>query len=302
LDNRQPNFFQLWFQAIRFPSLTASLIPVMLGGGFAIMDRAFNGKHFLLALVGGMLVQAGANLFNDYFDYRSGADNADSLFGGNVIQQGLLSPRQVYLGGVVSFAAALLIGLYFVMTVGFGILWFGLTGLLLAYFYTGGPYPLAYRALGELVVFYAMGPFMVLGAYFVQVGTLRSIVFLGAVPIGLLVASTLYANNLRDRDLDRLVGKRTIANLLSETSAKKALSGLIYSAYLIQIILTLSGLLPWFSLLTLLTVPLAYNIVRKTWQSSSPLELNLVLGLTVLLHLLYGIAYTLGLFFSTWFI
>lgn len=274
----------------------------MLGGGFAIMDRAFNGTHFLLALLGGMLMQAGANLFNDYFDNKSGADRYDTLSAGKVIQQGLLTPGQVYRGGIICFAIALLIGIYFIMNMGFGILWFGLTGLLLAYFYTGGPYPFAYRALGELVVFYAMGPFMVLGAYYVQVGTMRSIVFLGAVPIGLLVVATLHANNLRDREQDPLVGKRTMANLLSETVAKKTLGVFIYSAYLIQVILTLTGWLPWFSLLTLLTIPLAINIMRKTRQSTRPLELNLVLGLTVLLHLLYGVTYTLGLFLSTLFV
>lgn len=298
LDNRQANFFQIWFQAIRFPTLTSSLIPVMLGGAFAIIDRAFNGTYFLLALLGGMMIQAGTNLFNDYFDHKSGLDGIDTL-SSSCIQKGLLPPKKVYLGGILFFLLSIVIGVYFIMKVGTGILWFGIPALLLGYFYTGGPYPFAYRALGELVVFYAMGPFMVLGAYFVQVGMFRSAVFLGAVPIGLLVTAIYHANNLRDREQDRIVGKRTMANMLSEKTAKISLAIMIYGAYVVQLILMATHLLPWQSAVTYLTLPLAINITQKTRKSSEPLELNLVMGLAVLLHLLYGIAYTLGLFLSS---
>lgn len=298
MDNRKVNLFQVWFQAVRVPTMTASLIPVMLGGAFAVMDRAFQSIPFLLALLGSMLIQAGTNLFNDYFDYKTGADRPDSLSSSGVIQKGWLTAPQVYRGGVVCFALAGLIGLYLAAKIGGTVLWFGLIGLFLGYFYTGGPFPLAYRALGELAVLLAMGPLLVLATYFVQVGMLRWNVFWGAVPVGLLATAILHANNLRDRDYDPTVGKTTLANLLSEKGAKHELAVIVTAAYTVQAILVVAGMLPPLSLVTLLSLPLAVTVVRRAWQSGTPLEMNLVLGLAVLLHLLYGMSYALGLFSS----
>lgn len=299
MDKSPGNTVQIWFQAIRFPSLTAGLIPVMLGGAYAVMDRAFQSVPFLLALLASMLIQAGTHLFNDYFDHKSGADVSDSLLPSSVIQQGLLTPRQVYRGAVVCFALSLILGICLAKLAGVQILWFGLLGLVLGYCFTGGPFPFSYRALGEVAVFFAMGPLMVLAAYYAQVGMLRWTVFLGSLPVGFLAAAILHTNNLRDRDHDPSVGKITLANLLSDKGAKLELTLLVISSYIVQVILTLSHVLPWLSLVSFLSLPLAVTIIKRTWTSTTLLEMNLVLGLTVLLQLLYGIAYTLGLFSST---
>ncbi|WP_018132304.1 1,4-dihydroxy-2-naphthoate octaprenyltransferase [Effusibacillus pohliae] len=302
MEKRQVSLFQVWFQAIRFPSLTASLIPVMLGGAFAVMDRAFQTVPFLLALLASNLLHAGANLFNDYFDSKTGADAADSLCASGVIQKGWLTPQQVYQGGVVCFVLASLLGAYLVTRVGSGMLWFGLIGLLVGYCYTGGPFPLAYRGLGELAAFVGMGPLLVLATYYAQMGMMRWTVFGGSIPIGLVAAAMLHANNLRDREHDRLVGKITLANLLSEKGAKQELTVLVFAAYAIQILLVSAGTLPKLSLITLLSLPVAVQVIRKAWTSATPLEMNLVVGLTVLLHLVYGTAYALGLFGSVLFL
>ncbi|GAX88837.1 1,4-dihydroxy-2-naphthoate octaprenyltransferase [Effusibacillus lacus] len=300
MDNRQSNLFQIWFQAIRFPSLTAGLIPVMLGGAFAVIDRAFQSVPFLLALLGSMLLQAGTHLLNDYYDDLSGADRGEFVTG-NAIQRGLLTPKQVYMAGLICFLLALLPGLYLVTKVGSGVLWFGLAGFILGYCYSGGPFPLAYRGFGEPAVFLAMGPLLVLATYFVQVGTIRWSVLLGSIPAGLLAAAILHTNNLRDREQDPSVGKITLANLLTENNAKLTLAGLLAAAYAIQAILVLFGVIPLLALLPLLTLPIAVRVIRRAWTSQTPLEINLVLGLTVLLQLLFGMAYALGLFASVLF-
>ncbi|MFC4768093.1 prenyltransferase [Effusibacillus consociatus] len=126
----------------------------------------------------------------------------------------------------------------------------------------------------------------------------RWTVFWGAIPIGLLAAAMLHANNLRDREHDPLVGKMTLANLRSEKRAKQELTILVLSAYFMQAVLVAMGILPLLSSISLLSLPLAFTIIRRTAKSKTPLELNLVLGLTVLLHLLFGMSHAMGLFSS----
>jgi 1,4-dihydroxy-2-naphthoate octaprenyltransferase len=270
----------------------------MLGGAFALIDRVFLSVPFLLALLASMLIQAGTNLFNDYFDHKSGADSSESMLPCGVIQAGLLTPNQVYRGALVCYGLALLPLMYLAARIGMEVMWFGLLGLLLGYFYTGGPFPFAYRALGEFVVIFALGPLLALSVYYVQVGIVQWDVFWGAIPVGILAAAVTHVNNLRDREHDASVGKITLANLLSDKAAKLEMTFLVFAAYLLQIVLAAVHIVPRLSLITLLSLPLALTVVRRTWTSTSVLEMNLVLGLTVLLHLLYGMAYTLGLFSS----
>lgn len=298
LDNTPPKTLQIWFRALRLPSLTSSLIPVMLGGAYALIDRAFHVLPFLMALVGAMVIQAGTYLLNDYFDYKSGVDYEDPLYSSGVIKNGWLSPAQVLRGGVACYVLAALFGLYFALKIDVSVFWFGLFGLLLGFLYTGGPFPLANKALGEIAVFLAMGPLMVLGTYFVEVGIVRWEVFAGSIPVGLLAAAVTYTNNLRDREHDVKVDKLTIANMLSEPAAKRGLAVLLLTTYLIQFIFVYVGLISWYTLITAVALPVMVGVIRKTAQAQTPLEVNLVLGLTVLLQLLFGVLYTLGLFVS----
>jgi 1,4-dihydroxy-2-naphthoate octaprenyltransferase len=289
---------QIWFRALRLPSLTSSLIPVMLGGAFALIDRAFHVLPFLMALVGAMVVQAGTYLLNDYYDHKSGVDYEDPQYSSGVIRNGWLTPVQVLRGGFACYILAALFGVYFTLEIDARVIWFGLIGLVLGFLYTGGPFPLANKALGEVAVFLAMGPLMVLGTYFVEVGIVRWQIFAGSVPIGLLAAAVTYTNNLRDRQHDVKVGKITIANVLSESAAKRGLTLLLLFTYLIQFLLVYSGIISWYTLITAIALPVMVGVIRKTGQAKTPLELNLVLGLTVLLQLLFGVLYTLGLFIS----
>ena len=122
----------------------------------------------ILALVGAMAIQAGTNLINDYYDFRSGADSEQSLGPSMVIQRGLLSADQVWRGGIAAFAIGALIGLVLVYQCGWPILAIGVPSIAAGYFYTASPVSLAYVALGELTVFIFMGPAIVVGSYFVM--------------------------------------------------------------------------------------------------------------------------------------
>src|SRR5260370_6917341 len=91
----------VWLQAVRAPSLTAAVMPVLLGTCVAARDGYFSGVRLILALLGAMAIQAGTNLINDYYDFQKGADSPDSLGPSLAIQQGKLSPPEVCWGGAV---------------------------------------------------------------------------------------------------------------------------------------------------------------------------------------------------------
>ena len=122
----------------------------------------------MLALLGSVAIHAGTNLVNDYFDHVKGTDNEESLGQSGVIQRGLLSARAVLTGGIVAFAIGAAIGLVITAHDGWPVLALGVASVAAGYFYTASPFSLAYRGLGEAVVFVFMGPVIVLGSYYVQ--------------------------------------------------------------------------------------------------------------------------------------
>src|SRR5258708_33995937 len=109
-----PSAFSTWIQAIRAPSLSAAAIPVLLGVAVAARDGFFAPGRLVLALIGAMAIQAGTNLINDYYDFKSGADSEQSLGPSMVIHRGLLTPEQVWRGGVVAFAFGAMLGMVLV--------------------------------------------------------------------------------------------------------------------------------------------------------------------------------------------
>ena len=291
----RPGPARVWFQAIRPWSFAASVVPVAVGTGCAMLTGQFSPSAFLLCLVGGVALQAGTNLVNDYYDWRQGADHSGSLGPSRVIQQGWLSPREVLAGGVGFFGFAALCGLVLTGMAGWPILLLGLIGVPLAYGYTAPPLKLAYRGLGELNVFFLMGPVMVLGGVLVH-GTAGVRAALAAsVPVGLLVASILHANNIRDLDDDRRLGKRTIATLVGLRWAKREFDALVFGAYAVLVGAVALRRLPLTALLPLLSLPLAVRAHRTVSEETEPTRLAPAVRQAATLHLYFGLLLTLGL-------
>jgi 1,4-dihydroxy-2-naphthoate octaprenyltransferase len=196
---------------------------------------------------------------------------------------------------VVAFAIATLLGLIVVAATSWLILALALASLAVAYLYTGGPKPLGYVALGEPAVFLFMGPVMVAGAYYVLTERVTWPAFVVSLPVGLLVAAILHANNVRDINLDRAAGKRTLATALGRRAAAREYDLLVFGAY--PAILLLVALEPplWPTLAALATVPIAVRLARLEATATDPATLNLVLRKTAGLHLRVGLLLTGGL-------
>jgi len=288
-----------WFAALRPVSFTASIIPVVVGTAIAAQEE-FHALLFVLALLGSVAIHAGTNLVNDYFDHVKGTDNMESLGQSGVIQRGMLPARAVLLGGVVAFVAGAAIGLTIATMVGWPVLALGIASVLAGYFYTASPFSLAYRGLGEAVVFVFMGPVIVMGAYYVQTEAFAWEAFVASVPIGLLVAAILHANNVRDIENDRRNNKWTLAALAGRPLADYEFIALTLGAYAVVIVMAIAGSAPWPVLVTLLTLPLAVRLVRFEMSQTSPRALNAVLAQTAGLHMLFGALLAFGFAVAVW--
>lgn len=293
-ETRMQHYARTWWRAMRPWSYTAAIIPVLLGSSIAAVAGTVDVWLLFLTLIGSVAIQGGTNLINDYYDYQKGTDRPGSIGTGDAILQGALTPRQVFAGGLVAFALGAVIGLYLVSVSGPLILWIGIASLAVGFFYTAGPFALAYHGLGELAVFIFMGPVIVAGSYYVQRQDAPLGVVLAALPVGFLVAAILHANNLRDLDGDRRSGKRTLATILGRAGARTELYVLLIGAYVVLSALVVAGITPWPTLLGLVTLPVAVRLMRIAAAESEPARLQPIVPLAAQLHLQTGVLMIVG--------
>jgi 1,4-dihydroxy-2-naphthoate octaprenyltransferase len=272
--------------------------PVLVGTALAGFHHIFHPLRFLAALVGAMFIQVGTNLSNDYSDARRGADTEDRLGPVRVTAGGLVPPRSVLIATYISFGVAVLLGIYLVVVAGWQLLLVGVASILAGVLYTGGPRPYGYEGLGELFVFLFFGIVAVAGSYFVQVKHLQWEAFALAVPVGLLAASILVVNNVRDIETDRRAGKRTLAVRLGRTRTRSLFAAMVYLAYLLAPVTWLFGPLTAWVMLPWLTLPIAARIVRLVRNHVDGQSLNQALAQTGMLQLAFCTLLSAGLLLS----
>lgn len=294
-----PDSVRNWFMATRPFSFTASIVPVLLGTLLAASDGSFSMGLLVLVLFASVLVHAGSNLVNDYFDFVRGADKPAALGRGGFIQRGLIAPRAIFYFGLALFAVATVIGFIIVYLVGWPVMLFALPSLAAAYLYTGGPKPLGYVALGEATVFLFMGPVMITGSYYVQSGTVSWPSVLLSIPVGLLVTAILQANNIRDIADDTEAGKRTLATYIGRRWANREYIVLLFGAYVSIAVIAVWGFLPAGALIVFLTLPRALEVARIVLRRDEARALNAALRQTAGLHLQFGMLLSGVLLVST---
>lgn len=207
-----PSALKTILAAARPKTLPAAIVPVWAGCVLAWkLTGAFDLWLAVCTLGGALAIQIATNFFNDAIDARNGADTAARLGPVRVTASGQMSPRTVLRWGVTFLAIAAAFGAVLVYARGWPILAIGMPSLFLAFGYTGGPFPLAYRGLGELFVVLFFGFVAVVGTVFVQTAGWHPEALLLGGQIGLLSAVLISINNLRDREEDAGSGKRTLA-------------------------------------------------------------------------------------------
>lgn len=268
-------------------------MPVLAGSAMAFAMGAFDRAASALALVCAVFIQIATNYFNDAIDHAKGADTAERLGPVRATSAGLLSPRAMIAGGVVCLVIAAVLALPLVLHGGWPILTLGVASLVLAYAYTGGPFPLAYLGLGEIFVVLFFGVFAVAGTFFLNTLGISAGAVLAGWQIGIHSSVLLAVNNLRDLETDRAANKRTLAARFGLTFARRENATLVIAPFVLGILWLPLGFF-WAFLLPLMTLPLAWWLARACLAAHPARETNQLLAQAAALHASFGLLLVLA--------
>ncbi|GAA0325864.1 1,4-dihydroxy-2-naphthoate polyprenyltransferase [Bacillus carboniphilus] len=291
--------FKVWWQLLRPHTLTAGFVPVTIGTALALQDGEFNVLLFLAMLIASLLIQAATNMFNEYYDYVRGLDNENSVgIGGAIVRDGV-KPKTVLTIALSFFGIATLLGVYICMESSWWIAVIGLVCMLIAYLYTGGPYPIAYTPFGEIVSGLFMGLIIILLSFYIQTGTvtLESIVL--SVPISILVGAIMLSNNIRDLDGDKENGRKTVAILIGRKNAVFLLATMFTFSFAWIAGLAIMNISSYWLLLVILSAPKAYKAVTGFRGKTKPIEMMPAMKATAQTNTIFGFLLTIGIVVST---
>jgi len=258
-----------------------------------LLIHVFDILLYILILVGVIFLHAAANLLNDYYDTIRGIDvqgAPTTLYRPHPIIAGIMTPEQVRNFGIALMLAGLACAIALMTIRQFLVVILALVGVILMFTYSGPP-GLKYRALGEVGAF-LKGVFIWIGTFYVLAGRISLLSAVVGVPISLLEAAVLTANNLRDMEFDLSRGVKTLVAVLGRKKGLYFYAGEIFSAYFFLASLAAVNVVPFTSLLAFLTLPQAYNLLR-TFKSRVPEAAD---PMTAALLRSFGLFYIIGLF------
>ena len=290
---------KVFFLETRPQFLLLSVVLAFLGTSIAWYDGAFHLHYAVLAFVGLLLAHISVNVLNDYLDYRSGIDLATKRTpfsgGSGILPAAMLRQRQVLWFGLIAFLLTIPVGVYFVLVIGWPLLPLILVGALCVLLYT----PLMTKmGWPEWAPGVGLGTLPVLGTYFVQTGDYTLPAVVAAIPSGILVHNLLFLSEFPDVDADRKGGRKTLPITLGKARASLVYSALTVATYAWIIGGVAWGVMPTFSLVALLTLPLAVRAIQGARKYYDDTKLLPALGSNVMVvlltQLLMGIGYILA--------
>jgi len=295
--------FSSWVSAARLRTLPLSISGIIVGTVLAAHQGYFNIAVFSLALGTTLGLQILSNFANDYGDGVKGTDNLDRIGPARALQSGLISPKEMKQGIVVTAATTLFLAILLIYTA-FGrenfyyaILFFilGVAAITAAIKYTVGNSAYGYRGLGDLFVFIFFGLVAVYGSYFLYTHQLDWKVFLPACSIGFLSAGVLNLNNMRDRLSDEKSGKNTLVVKMGDKLSKNYHYLLIIGAilcFLVFSVLTANYFTDFIYVFAF--IPLLLHL-KRVIQNKSPALLDPELKILALSTFLVSVLFGLGI-------
>jgi 1,4-dihydroxy-2-naphthoate octaprenyltransferase len=278
-------------------SFTASTVPIAVGGALAAVEGRFDWTLFLVSLVAGVLLHIGTNVTNEIYDVRKGVDTIVSPRASHAIVKGRLTDREAYVMAIAAFAFAFALGLYLVSVRGWPVVALGLAGLIGGYTYTAPPFQYKFSPYGIPLVFMLMGPLMVVGSYYVITGTIDWSALAISIPVGFLVAAILHGNEWRDISEDARAGARTFSVRMGRQAAHWLYLALVVGAYIALTVAVLAALLPTWTLLAMLSLPLLVRQIRSAEFGASGQQraIAMIDLQTAQLHAAFGYLMVAGL-------
>ena len=297
MENVQTNSIKAWILAARPKTLAAAATPVLIGCSLAVADGAFQWIPALLCFLFAFSMQIDANFINDYYDYLKGSDREDRLGPERACAQGWITLSAMKKGMIVTTLLSCVWGLLLLKYCGLEMIPVGMLCVLFAFLYTAGPYPLAYHGWGDVLVIVFFGFVPVGCTYYTMAHDWTWNVTIACAACGLVSDLLLMVNNYRDREQDKISGKRTLVVRFGEPTGRWAYLTLgilavglcsfyAFNGYLLATLLPLVFLIPHFT----------------TWREMVRIfkgkKLNIVLGKTARNIVVFGLLLSLGLILS----
>ncbi len=291
-----------WFLAARPKTLTAAIVPILVGTILA-MPYGLSVSWFLAlsALFSATCIQIAMNIINDALDFEKGTDTSARIGPIRPTQVAMLSgqvrPMHVLIGGFCFLLIAFSAAIPLMLSGGLPLIAIVLVSMLCAYLYTGGPFPLSYIGAGDIFVVLFFG-FVATGAsFYVQTGMITPSVLVAGLQIGLLATVMIAINNLRDHEGDAAGGRRTLPVRFGIQAGRIEITFCVLMPFVLNMFWWIVGM-PAATILPMLALPIAWLVLHNIWRTSPSRQYNKFLGFAALLHLSFGSLLALGILFS----
>jgi 1,4-dihydroxy-2-naphthoate polyprenyltransferase len=287
---------RIWLQAARPKTIPASIVPVILASALAYHDGHFSLYYTVICLLFSIFVQVGTNFANDYFDYIKGADTVERLGPLRAVSSGLINANDMRNATAIVLSFAFFIGTLLVFRGGYWLLIIGALSIISAVAYTGGPFPLAYNALGDIFVFIFFGIIAVVFTYYVQAIEFSFDSLIVGSACGFVATNILVVNNCRDSIQDAQAGKITSTVRFGRTFSFRQHFISYMVALIAPVILFFTGYKAYV-LFPLLLLPQALSLNIQLRKSVGR-QHNAILGKSALFMILYGLLLSAGIILS----
>jgi len=277
-----------WILGARVKTLPAAVAPVLVGTSFS---TKINWVNAFLALVVSLFLQIAVNFSNDYSDGVRGTDT-NRVGPTRLVASGLASAKAVRIAAFISFSIACIAGTLLSLNTTLWLILVGIISVLAAWGYTGGKRPYGYLGFGEFSVFIFFGLVATIGSYYVQTQEINWQIVLLSIPVGSLSCAILVINNLRDRPLDEIAGKQTLAVRFGDQRTR---SFYLFLLIITQLSVGLAVSIDKQIALTLICLPLVYNVLMQVLRGAKGEELIVVLGKTARVQLITAVLISLAL-------
>ena len=294
MENVKTNSIKAWILAARPKTLAAAATPVLLGCALAYTDGTFQWIPAILCFLFAFSMQIDANFINDYYDYLKGSDREDRLGPERACAQGWITLSAMKKGMIFITLLSCFWGLLLLRYCGLEMIPVGLLCVLFAFLYTAGPYPLAYHGWGDVLVIVFFGFIPVGCTYYTMAHDWTWNVTIACAACGLVSDLLLMLNNYRDREQDKISGKRTLIVRFGEKAGRYAYLALGILAVGLCAFYAFNGYL-MASLLPVLFLILHFTTWREMVRIHQGKALNIVLGKTARNIVVFGLLLSIGL-------
>jgi 1,4-dihydroxy-2-naphthoate octaprenyltransferase len=293
----------VYLKALRAPFLVGSLIPVIIGSALAFYEKNFSISFFLITALGVAALHLGANLLNDYCDAR-GSDSINVRLtpfsgGSRVIQNREIAPWTIILMSSFFFALGLAVGIWLVYLGRPFVIAIGLFGFVAGWAYSAPPLQLMSRGWGEVLIFFAFGPFITLGTYYVMSGSLSWQAFALGFPQGFFIVGVIWINQFPDYQADRDAGKKNLVVKWGPDICRYLYCVIMLLAFVVVIFLISFVGFSYLIMLSFVALPLAAKAMKILWKEYlSHKEVIPAQALTIQTLIVHGMFLSVGIILS----